>query len=134
MSMGPVKFTVLIVDDEPDVLSVTKLAMRDFDIMGLPINLLTAGSKAEAVELYSQDDGTWMQNIAVAFIDVVMETDTAGLDLCEFIREEAQDRNVQIYIRTGQPGWPPSATWSIGTTSAATSPRPKPLKTSSTHW
>jgi len=49
----------------------------------------------------------WMPLIAVAFIDVVMETDTAGLDLCEYMRTTANNKLTQIYIRTGQPGVAP---------------------------
>ena len=45
--------------------------------------------------------------MAVAFIDVVMETDTAGLELCQFIRETQRNRVTTLYIRTGQPGVAP---------------------------
>jgi hypothetical protein len=40
---------VLLVDDEPDVLAVSKLAMRSFEVYGLPLTIHTAASKAEAV-------------------------------------------------------------------------------------
>src|SRR5205823_9173549 len=46
-------------------------------------------------------------SIAVVFIDVVMETDTAGLELCEYIRETLGRPAVQLFIRTGQPGIAP---------------------------
>ena len=36
-----------------------------------------------------------------------MESDTAGLELCEYIREKQQNRLTQFYIRTGQPGIAP---------------------------
>ena len=42
---------VLIVDDEPDVLQLSKLVMQDFTVYGLPVELHTATSKAEAIEL-----------------------------------------------------------------------------------
>ena len=45
--------------------------------------------------------------VSVAFIDVVMETDTAGLELCEHIRETMGNKVVQLFIRTGQPGVAP---------------------------
>src|SRR4029077_12477468 len=67
-----------------------------------------AKSKAEAVELLSGSlGGVLLPYIAVAFIDVVMETDHAGLELCHFIRETLKNRLTQIYIRTGQPGVAP---------------------------
>jgi CheY-like chemotaxis protein len=45
------EWNVLVVDDEPDVLSVTKLALRDVKVYGLPIKVHTAKSKADAIEL-----------------------------------------------------------------------------------
>jgi CheY-like chemotaxis protein len=42
---------ILIVDDEPDVLQLSKLVMQDFSVYGLPVELHTATSKAEAIEL-----------------------------------------------------------------------------------
>jgi CheY-like chemotaxis protein len=101
---------VLLVDDEPDVLAVTKLALRDCRVDGLPLKLYTAASKAEAIELFDTALSHADQinpAIAVAFIDVVMETDTAGLELCEYIREELAKPAMQIFIRTGHPGVAP---------------------------
>jgi hypothetical protein len=46
-------------------------------------------------------------NVAVAFIDVVMESDTAGLELCQYIRETMGNKTAQLFIRTGQPGVAP---------------------------
>ncbi|MDZ7666107.1 MAG: hypothetical protein U5K27_12445 [Desulfotignum sp.] len=37
-------------------------------------------------------------------IDVVMETEEAGLDLVRFIREEMGLSHIRLIIRTGQPG------------------------------
>ena len=106
--MFQTEWPVLLVDDDPDVLAVSKLAMRGFEIDGVPIKLFTATSKAEAVKLLSgQLGGTVLPYISVAFIDVVMETDQAGLDLCRYIRETQRNRLTQIYIRTGQPGMAP---------------------------
>jgi len=103
------EFHVLLVDDEPDVHEVSRLAMRNFLVYGLPIRLHSAHSKAEAIEvLNSLTLGRPDINMtAVALIDVVMETDQAGLELCEYIREEMKNRKLQIYVRTGQPGIAP---------------------------
>ena len=46
-------FHVVLVDDEPDVLEVSRLAMRHFKVYGLPIRLHTATSKAQAIEVLS---------------------------------------------------------------------------------
>jgi len=104
------EITVLAVDDEPDVLSVTKLALRSMKVGGLPLNVYTATSKAEAIELLNGPLGSQVRGIsriAVAFIDVVMETDHAGLELCQYMRETMGNKITQIYVRTGQPGVAP---------------------------
>lgn len=100
------EWEVLLVDDDPDVTSVTKLAMRRFEVYGIPLRLTTAASKAEAIKLLSTSV-QWMPLVAVAFVDVVMETDTAGLELCDYIRNTMGNKLTQIYIRTGQPGVAP---------------------------
>ena len=103
------EWEVLIVDDEPDVLQVSQLAMRHFEVYGLPLRLHTASSQAEALHIFHNAPAL-MPHIAVAFIDVVMETDTAGLALCQALREEHNNRVTQLFIRTGQPGVAPERT------------------------
>src|SRR5918997_1905623 len=101
---------VLLVDDEPDMLAVSELAMKGFEVFGLPVRLYTAESKAKAIELLESEFAVAAQvgaKLNVAFIDVVMETDTAGLELCDYIRDTQRNRFTQIYIRTGQPGVAP---------------------------
>ena len=97
---------VLLVDDEPDVLSVSKLAMKGIDVYGLPLKIYTAASKAEAIQLL-KDNVEVACSLAVTFLDVVMETDAAGLDLCDYIRNDMGNKLTQIFIRTGQPGLAP---------------------------
>ena len=104
------EWNILVVDDEPDVLAVTKLALRDVTVYGLPVKIHTAGSKAEAIELLKGPltlQGSSEPIVAVALVDVVMESDQAGLELCEYIRNEAGGHSVQLFIRTGQPGIAP---------------------------
>jgi len=103
------EWEILLVDDDPDVLAVSKLAMRSFTVYGIPLKIHTCTSKAEAIELLNTKQEL-MPTLAVAFIDVVMETDTAGLELCEYIREVLKNRIVQLYVRTGQPGVAPERT------------------------
>jgi CheY-like chemotaxis protein len=100
------EWEVLIVDDEPDVIQVSRLAMRHFEVYGLPLRLQSAKSKAEALQVFG-NSSSQMPAIAVAFVDVVMETDNAGLELCEALREEQGNRITQLFIRTGQPGIAP---------------------------
>ena len=102
------EWPVLLVDDDPDILAISRLAMRGVEVDGVPIALHTATSKAEAVELLNGPlSGAVAPHVAAAFIDVVMETDHAGLELCQYIREKMNNRLMQIYIRTGQPGVAP---------------------------
>lgn len=97
---------VLLVDDEPDVLSISRLAMKNFEVYGLPLKIYTASSKAEAIWLMN-DNVEVGCSLAVAFLDVVMENDSAGLELCDYIRNDMGNKLTQIFIRTGQPGIAP---------------------------
>ena len=93
---------VLVVDDDPDVHAVTRLCLRHFRFEGRPLELLSAHSATEARKvLESQAD------IAMILLDVVMETDTAGLELARQIREEMKNHLVRIVLRTGGPGQAP---------------------------
>lgn len=93
---------LLVVDDEPDVRQLTALNLRGFEFAGRPLVLIDAGSAAEARQaLRDQPD------IALALIDVVMETDDAGLKLVAFIREELRNSMMRLVVRTGQPGMAP---------------------------
>lgn len=103
------EFHVVQVDDEPDIHEITRLAMRSFRVYGLPVRLHSAHSKAEGIEVLNgltlgRPD---VSLAAVALIDVVMETEQAGLELCDYIRNVMKNRILQIYVRTGQPGVAP---------------------------
>lgn len=105
-------WNVLLVDDEPDVLSVSKLAMRNFEVYGQRLQIYTAASKAQALDLLHGElmrEGGY-PSLAVAFVDVVMETDSAGLELCQHIRDGLRNRLTALYVRTGQPGLAPERT------------------------
>ena len=93
---------ILVVDDEPEVHAVTKLALSDFVFQDKDLEFLSAYSGAEAKEMFVQHD-----DIAVVLLDVVMETDDAGLKVAEFIRNEAHNHFTRIILRTGQPGQAP---------------------------
>ena len=43
----------------------------------------------------------------MVLLDVIMESDTAGLELVEFIRKDLKNETVRIILRTGQPGQAP---------------------------
>lgn len=93
---------VLVVDDEPEVHAVTRLALHDFVFSDRPLQLISAYSAKEARTLLDEH-----ADIAVILLDVVMETDHAGLDLVHHIREELGNSSVRIILRTGQAGQAP---------------------------
>ena len=93
---------VLIADDEPEVHEVTRLVLGGFRFEERPLSFLSAYSAAEAFELIrTQPD------IAVLLLDVVMETEHAGLEIVRRIRQELGNHRVRIVLRTGQPGQAP---------------------------
>jgi len=95
-------WNVLIVDDENDVHEMTLLALKDFQFAERTLQIFQAMSASEARDILRVET-----NIAVALIDVVMETDDAGLQLVDFIRNQLKYSLVRLIIRTGQPGMAP---------------------------
>jgi class 3 adenylate cyclase/CheY-like chemotaxis protein len=93
---------ILIVDDEPEVHAITRLALADLHLDGRPLQLTGAADAASARELLLRHPDT-----AVILLDVVMEREHAGLELARWIREERGDRAIRIVLRTGQPGLAP---------------------------
>jgi signal transduction histidine kinase len=96
---SPPGWKILIVDDEPEVHRVTKLVLNKFTYKSLSVEILNAFSAEQARALFQKET-----NIAVAFVDVIMESDKAGLELVDFVRNQLNNRDVRIIIRTGQPG------------------------------
>ncbi len=101
-SLAETPWTVMIVDDDAEVHSFTKLALHDFTFERKSLRFLCAYSAAEATDILKHHD-----DIAVILLDVVMESETAGLDLVETIRYHFNNTTVRIIIRTGQPGVAP---------------------------
>ncbi|MFT3806369.1 DUF3369 domain-containing protein [Arenimonas sp.] len=93
---------VLLVDDEPEIHEVTRLVLSGFRFEDRPLQILSAESAAEARQLLGRHE-----DLAVVLLDVVMESDQAGLELVRFIRNDLGNRNVRIVLRTGQPGQAP---------------------------
>lgn len=95
-------WNILIVDDEKDVHEVTSLALRRRTWRKRRFNLTSCYSAKEAIDLLARSD----RSFQIALVDVVMETQTAGLDLCRHIRQ-ALPSSLRIVLRTGQPGVAP---------------------------
>lgn len=104
LSTGLQNYTwkILVVDDEPDVRTLTRISLRDFRFANRTLEIIEASSAAEAKLMLVQHP-----DIAVALIDVVMESPDAGLKLVEYIRIDQGNMLVRLVIRTGQPGIAP---------------------------
>jgi PAS domain S-box-containing protein len=97
-----VPWKILVVDDEEEVHAVTSLVLNDFEYKGRRVELISAFSATAAKEILRTND-----DIAIVLLDVVMETDDAGLKLVQYIRETLKNPLARIVIRTGQPGHAP---------------------------
>jgi signal transduction histidine kinase len=96
------KWKVAVIDDDPAVHEGTRFALSDYELRGQTLEILSAYSAAEGRSLMRAHP-----DIAAVLLDVIMETDAAGLDLVEFIRNELHNETVRIILRTGQPGQAP---------------------------
>jgi diguanylate cyclase (GGDEF)-like protein len=92
---------ILIVDDEEQVHQVTRFALQGAVVLGRPLHFDSVYSANEARQALAQG------RYACILLDVVMETEDAGLKLVGEIRERFEDPAVRIVLRTGQPGYAP---------------------------
>ncbi|MGX1317846.1 signal transduction histidine kinase [Bradyrhizobium sp. USDA 377] len=96
------KWKIAVIDDDPAVHDGTRFALSDYSLNGQSLEILSAYSAAEGRKLMAAHS-----DIAAVLLDVIMETDVAGLELVEFIRNEIKNETVRIILRTGQPGQAP---------------------------
>lgn len=96
------RWKILLVDDEPAVHEVSRLLLADLSFEGRGVELLTANSAAEARDIFAGN-----ADVALVLLDVVMETDDAGMALVQHIRQRCGANETQIVVRTGQPGMAP---------------------------
>lgn len=102
MIVEPEKYLILVVDDEPDMHSLSRLSLKNLKYKDRGVVLAFASTGHEAVEFMREHPET-----AVILLDVVMETSSAGLDACRTIRSEIGNEFVRVLLRTGQPGAAP---------------------------
>ncbi len=93
---------ILIVDDDKEVHSVTKMVLDGFAYANKGIQFISAYSGEEAIRLLSENPDT-----AMMLLDVVMESDDSGLLVVKRIRKELNNLFIRIILRTGQPGQAP---------------------------
>jgi diguanylate cyclase (GGDEF)-like protein len=69
------------------------------------------GRRLEYFHAYSGQDACKLiennTDIVLVLLDVVMETDDAGLNVVKHIRESLNRQDIRIVLRTGQPGYAP---------------------------
>ena len=95
-------YTVLVVDDDPDIHEATRMSLKRMEYQNTPIHLESVNSGAEAIAYMQAHPDT-----PVILLDVVMENDRSGLDVVHAIRGEQGNELVRILLRTGQPGIAP---------------------------
>ena len=96
------KWKIAVIDDDAAVHEGTRFALSDYNLHGATLEILSAYSAAEGRTLMRNNP-----DVAAVLLDVIMETDVAGLDLVEYIRNELKNETVRIILRTGQPGQAP---------------------------
>jgi len=102
-SAAPVRsWKIAIVDDDEDVHKTTCFALQYTQILNRPLEFIHTYSKEETRRVFATES-----DIAVILLDVVMETEQAGLELVSYIRDELQWHDTRIILRTGQPGYAP---------------------------
>lgn len=93
---------ILVVDDEEGVHQVTDMVLRSFKFDGRPLKISSVYSAGEAKAFMEEN-----HDVAMAIVDVVMEHDSAGLELVRYIRSELNNHFTRLVLRTGQPGSAP---------------------------
>ncbi|NQZ89130.1 MAG: DUF3369 domain-containing protein [Colwellia sp.] len=95
---------ILVIDDDESVHQVTRLVLSEAIIEHRALDIVSAYSSKEARKILLEDD-----SFCMAFVDVVMETDHAGLELVEWIRNILKNQAIRLILRTGQAGTAPEA-------------------------
>ncbi|KAA0594487.1 diguanylate cyclase (GGDEF)-like protein [Azospirillum lipoferum] len=102
LSSAAIPWPVLVVDDDEQVHAMTRVLLNDFEFEGRRFAVVSAFSAAEARVILAE-----RTDLPVVLLDVVMETQDAGLRLVHHIRRDLGNRHIRIILRTGQPGQAP---------------------------
>lgn len=96
------RYKILIADDEEEVHNITKFVLSHFEFHGKTLEFLDTYTGEETKKLFEKE-----KDIAVVFLDVVMEDNHAGLSVVEYLRNDLKNYVTRIILRTGQPGEAP---------------------------
>ena len=94
------QWIILVVDDDLDVHVATKLTLQNVVILGKTLKLIDVHSGHEAITLLKEN-----RHIDLILLDMIMESQDAGLAVASWLRNESgcHDKPI-IILRTGQPG------------------------------
>ena len=92
-------WNILVVDDEEEVHSITSIVLKNFIFKNRKVKLYDTYNIEDTKEILSSDI-----DFSLIFLDIVMESDNAGLLITKFIRDDLQNDTTRIILRTGQPG------------------------------
>lgn len=93
---------VMVIDDDRGVHDLTSMVLRRFRFQDRGLTMVSGYSGAEATALMREHPDT-----AIMLLDVVMESEHAGLEVVDHVRDVLQNKKVRIILRTGQPGQAP---------------------------
>jgi CheY-like chemotaxis protein len=99
---APSPWKIMVVDDDDGVHSSTRFALERVEVDGRPIEIIDVYSGDEARDYLLKH-----RDVALALVDVVMESDHAGLDFVQWVRETQKNKAIRLVLRTGQPGQAP---------------------------
>lgn len=97
-----IPYKIMVVDDDESMHAATRMLLKDFSFGGARLEFIDAFSGKEAIQMFKDHP-----DIAVIFLDVVMETNDAGLRIIDHIRNVVGNSAVRIILRTGMPGEAP---------------------------
>ena len=95
-------YKIVVADDDEEVHRVTNMILRGFSFEGRSLQIIDTYTGAETISVFQSTP-----DIAILFLDVVMEKDHSGLEVVKTIREELNNSSTRIILRTGQPGEAP---------------------------
>jgi len=95
---------LMVVDDDADIHAVTRLVLEGLSFQNRRLQILNVNSAQQAQTLLQEHP-----DIHLALLDVVMETDDAGLQLVDYIRNTLGNDLIRLLLRTGQPGQAPES-------------------------
>ena len=91
---------ILIADDEAGVHEMTRLVLKNFSYNQKKLRFTSVYTGKDAIAEIKRHPDTF----ALILLDVIMESDDAGLQVAQHIREELHNDEIRIILRTGQPG------------------------------